>query len=201
MIILAACPCRNGENDHCKNNSICNCTIHSEEYFYGNVCQYVNLTKPDKEIYTRTVLFKWEHPPKLRSYAFVFSKTAEQGGYPEKLKVNMTDNERTLLLYRLESDKKEYLVCLLEDIGNTNYNRTTFFNSFNDTSKNENCLKIITRESREKIYFIMFIISFTLIISSIVFLFSVKLIDVCNQKRLQREKLKVEDDSEDINET
>ena len=121
--------CRNGPNAGTCQELPCKCSFNGENYFWGDLCEFLDLSNVSRTITPRTVNFTWDSPPDLQGqYSFVYrraraderdstepSPNLQEHGF-DKLyhaRLSMLD-ENTTRLTELTADNVLYVVCILD---------------------------------------------------------------------------------------
>ena len=114
------CPsnaCRNGECYLVGSQPECACT---GGLFKGDRCEDVNMDVVTHAIVGTIAVFQWPEPPRLKGYAFVYyeiqsSQNATEEVRLYKTEIVMKNNENSVLVSDLVSQRTLYRICIEDD--------------------------------------------------------------------------------------
>ena len=105
-------PCRNGQCYTVGNTERCYCPAR----FHGSRCEHVDLDQVMFSVLGSVVVFRWEHPPRLNGYSFVYYELDNPNSYKYKTDIIMKDNENAALVGNLKGGYTLYRICIEDEL-------------------------------------------------------------------------------------
>lgn len=109
-----------------------------EEAYNGDRCQNVDLSKIKIIVVGTTVVFQWEHPPRLSAFTLIYYKFGSQSKI-SKRSILMRNNDYSLIIGDLQGSLTHYRVCVESDALSYKIGSISSANSL------KNCVDVVTK--------------------------------------------------------
>ena len=110
-LLCTSNPCRNGVCYLVGTTRRCVC----DEIYKGDVCEFINLDEVRYALIGSMVIFQWPRPPRLEGYSFVYYEPSSSDIVLYKRKIDMKDNEHSVLVGDLKGGKTHYRICIEDE--------------------------------------------------------------------------------------
>lgn len=182
--------CVNGvDKDECTDEDgyACACAFNGTAFFWGNLCEHVNLSVPSVETTKRTVQFIWRYPPLIKTELYSFAYNEENAGDVIAAPFTMI-NDRTARLIDLTSGRVTYTVCVYTKVHASAV--AEFDNVTEIDSQKDECVRIITDKNLHREYTIAAIVAATFVCVTVVALIIVQMVSSLLDERRKRNLVK-----------